>query len=447
MILAPTSSSPRARARAFSPLLALAAALDLACTGDIDPTSTTLATGTDGGTTNATDTTGAPAVCGDGEIGPGEACDGANLGEQTCQGLGAPYLGGALACDASCANVDATACQVDPAGAHVRINEVLARGAEEGEYAGRGDLIELVNAGAAAADLSGWRLTDDPLFLDEATYTFSQGTILAPGARLVLVEYNDAVDVGDFPFGVSSSKSETLLLADQGVVIVDAVTFDGALADPSSCRIPDGGDTWQTCVQTPGAANLGEAPITCGDGSRGDGEQCEGSDLGGATCASIGHFKDGTLACTAACTLDITDCAPDIDLVINELSSSDADLIELYNAGPAPIDLSGWILTDDPTDPYDPLADLEAMVFADGQSLAAGAFLVIEKGTGPGQHPFGLGGAGDSLRLFDADLELVDAVTYGDQDAALALCRLPDGPGGAWTPGCVATFGGVNQGP
>ncbi len=42
----------------------------------------------------------AAAVCGDGTMGAGEDCDGADLGAQTCLGLG--YYGGALACTPGC---------------------------------------------------------------------------------------------------------------------------------------------------------------------------------------------------------------------------------------------------------------------------------------------------------------------------------------------------------
>jgi cysteine-rich repeat protein len=47
---------------------------------------------------------------------------------------------------------------------------------------------------------------------------------------------------------------------------------------------------------------------TCGDGHRWAGvEPCDGVELGGATCASLGLFG-GTLACTAQCTFDTSGC-------------------------------------------------------------------------------------------------------------------------------------------
>lgn len=45
----------------------------------------------------------------------------------------------------------------------------------------------------------------------------------------------------------------------------------------------------------------------CGDGVIGIGEQCEGSNLGGSSCSSLG-FTDGSLSCTSACTFNTSQC-------------------------------------------------------------------------------------------------------------------------------------------
>jgi len=57
----------------------------------------------------------APApVCGDGQLDPGEACDGADLGGKTCVDALGPSATGTLACSASCA-LDPSGCQTSPA--------------------------------------------------------------------------------------------------------------------------------------------------------------------------------------------------------------------------------------------------------------------------------------------------------------------------------------------
>jgi len=45
----------------------------------------------------------------------------------------------------------------------------------------------------------------------------------------------------------------------------------------------------------------------CGDGLIGIGEQCDGSNLGGSSCVSLG-FTGGSLSCTTACTFNTSSC-------------------------------------------------------------------------------------------------------------------------------------------
>lgn len=47
--------------------------------------------------------------------------------------------------------------------------------------------------------------------------------------------------------------------------------------------------------------------VGCGNGIKESGEECDGSDLGGATCVSLG-FTGGTLACDANCRFDLSAC-------------------------------------------------------------------------------------------------------------------------------------------
>ncbi|MBI1814979.1 MAG: hypothetical protein HYR72_08385 [Deltaproteobacteria bacterium] len=46
---------------------------------------------------------------------------------------------------------------------------------------------------------------------------------------------------------------------------------------------------------------------SCGDGLKNGSDQCDGGDLGGATCVSLG-FSGGTLACSGSCVLDTSSC-------------------------------------------------------------------------------------------------------------------------------------------
>jgi Lamin Tail Domain len=365
--------------------------LALACSGatlgDSDATTTTVGDST----TAMGDET--AAACGDGVAEGTEACDGEDLGGQTCTDL--PGLaGGTLACTTAC-TLDTTGCTIDPTMAVVRFNEVVSADVTAGPFMGATDAIELYNLGGAAADLSGWRLSDDPGLSDDKTYVFPDGTSLAPGELQVLVQLDDATGMGDYPFGISNSDSETLTLVDAADATVDTVSFAGPDATSSWCRIPDGDGEWQACTQT-----LGERNAT-----------------------------------------DV------MGVVLNELTAAGADEIEIYNFGRTSVDLSAYILTDDLADPdgtYDFDADLEKLVLPPLTVLDPGERLVVSQGTDPGEHLFGLDPTGDAIGLLTPGLVVIDFVAYGDGEADDAYCRLPDGPRGEWTAGCTPSFGDPN---
>ena len=121
--------------------------------------------------------------------------------------------------------------------------------------------------------------------------------------------------------------------------------------------------------------------------------------------------------------------------MINEVSSSGDDPIELYNPGDDEVDLGGWRLTDENDAP-----SAGTYFFATGSVLAPGQHLLMTKGA---DHAFGLGGK-DEVRLRDTTGLLVDRVAWGKGEAEISWCRIPDGTG---SPGSCAesTFGTSND--
>ncbi len=116
------------------------------------------------------------------------------------------------------------------------------------------------------------------------------------------------------------------------------------------------------------------------------------------------------------------------------------DAIELFNEGPATVDLSGLRLTDDTANPGQ-------FTFPSNTTLAAGSYLVVYAnnvdGT-PGIHlGFSLGQDGDGVYLFDRATNggaLLDSVVFGLQIADKSIGRLS---GGEWSL-CQATPGAAN---
>ncbi len=122
-------------------------------------------------------------------------------------------------------------------------------------------------------------------------------------------------------------------------------------------------------------------------------------------------------------------------------SSRDDEWVEVLNAGTAPLDLSGYVLTDGDSIPR----------FALAGTLASGARLVIygrnaydwERSAGFPAFGLSLANSGDAVLLWQvagAETLLVDQYAYRSHEAAAdrAIARVPDGDGG-W-----ALFDGLN---
>ena len=104
------------------------------------------------------------------------------------------------------------------------------------------------------------------------------------------------------------------------------------------------------------------------------------------------------------------------------------DYVELKNNTGAPIDISGWGLTDDDF-------NLNKYVFPGGTTVPANGYLVIwcdSAFTASGLHSgFAIDSDGQRVLLTQAGV-LKDVVTFGPQAADLSLGRIADGTG-AWT--------------
>jgi hypothetical protein len=253
----------------------------------------------------------------------------------------------------------------------VVINEVASKD---------GDKLELFNRGGSQVDISGWYYGDDDFPADDThKYVIDSGTTLDAGAYIVFEKDTHH----DFGFG--GNDAATLFDADDNQV--DQADWGDDEADTSYCRIPNG----------------------------------------------TGDFKPCSDATFGAENMDSTSGTPMV--VINEVSSKDGDKLELYNAGDAEADISGWYYGDDAF----PGDDTHKYTIAADTTLAAGAYIVFEKDT---HHDFGLGGD-DAVTLFDADDNQIDMADWPDGDADTSYCRMPNGTGD-FQACATATFGAEN---
>ena len=217
-------------------------------TGDPDTS-----VGSDSGVDTSTMTdTNMPSTCGNGAIDDGEECDGANLGGETCVGLG--YSGGDLACLLDC-SFNKAVCEDVPCG------NGMIDGAEECDGG---------NLGVATCETQGF--TGGTLGCS-ATCTFNTDSCTACG--------NGSVDAGEECDGSDLNGIDCEMRGFTG----------GVLACDSTCGFDD-----SACTDA-----------TCGDGTRAGSEDCDMADLGGQDCMGLGFF-DGALACETDCTFDTSPC-------------------------------------------------------------------------------------------------------------------------------------------
>lgn len=268
------------------------------------------------------------------------------------------------------------------AAAVVRINEVLASNTTTANVGGVfPDIIELTNVGNAAADLSGWGLTDNASL--PFKYTFPTGTTLAPGAFLVIYASSSAAvpqPKTGFALGASDDDLTLTRSAAAGGGIADSVAWGQQLADYSIGRAAD--DTWALCRPTFGAPNILAAQSP-------------------ATGVKINEW--------------LTDAA----------ASATGDFIELYNPGPLPVDLGGYFLTDNFVG-WPKRSPIRPLTFIPGSG-----YFSFKADNDPGQGAdhvaFRLSSVQGEIAFIAPTLSVIDYVLYGPQRSDVSRGRSPDG--------------------
>jgi hypothetical protein len=106
--------------------------------------------------------------------------------------------------------------------------------------------IELYNAGGMSVDIGSWSLVGG--LADTLIYTIPAGTVLEPGAFIVLYRAQTAIAL----------ETGRIRLVNSGGEVVDAVAFAGLGADASYSW--DGVSAWRAdWTPSPGAPNLAPA--------------------------------------------------------------------------------------------------------------------------------------------------------------------------------------------
>ena len=169
-----------------------------------------------------------------------------------------------------------------------------------------------------------------------------EGTILeSRDGGSTFVQVHDAPASGGLR-GVCLRGTTAYAVGDGGVILHKSFDGgycgDGVINGPEDC---DGDDLGGATCSSLGYHEGGELGCTpgcefdvsgclggyCGDGIVNGPEECDGDDLGGESCASLGYHEGGTLGCTPGCEFDVSGCLGGYcgDGVINGPEDCDGD--------------------------------------------------------------------------------------------------------------------------
>lgn len=277
----------------------------------------------------------------------------------------------------------------------VALSEIMIsnKGSVPDNLGGYPDYIELHNGSSERADISGYGLSDS--LLEGAKYVFPAGTVLEPGAYVVVWCGGEAEDGMHAPFKLSAG--EEAVLFDASGRPLDTAVLNSV---DSGMVLRREGEVWTQAKPCPGYPK---------------------------TEAGMAEYE---------ASLKETE---DIGLYINEFMASNAtticdsfgsysDWIELYNSTDTDMDISGFGISDNLSQPM-------KYRFPDGTTIAAKGYLVVFCSGNEGMQngelhaPFGLRSYGEDVVIANKAGRIIDSYSFKNQETDVSVARIPDGAG------------------
>ena len=263
------------------------------------------------------------------------------------------------------------------------IHEIMARNQSQryGGVEGTPDWIEFVNESDHSIPLAGHEVEID----GEVRWRFPAGSTLGQGEATVLWCDREGVlnrggrDVYWVKQALSGESGRVILRDPQGRIL-DEVSYGPQIADRSIGLVDS---QWRLLAQpTPGLVDA------------------VGASLGSADSVSFNEWRS---------------------------RGQGDDWVELYNSSHQPVALNGLVLTDDPSVAGESKPPIASLSYIDAFS-----WVIFEADGDPerGAHhlSFRLDSAGETLRLFDVDRDLLDEVLVTPPEMTTAsMGRFPDG--------------------
>ena len=277
----------------------------------------------------------------------------------------------------------------------VALSEIMIsnKGSVPDNLGGYPDYIELHNGSTEKADISGYGLSDS--LLEGAKYVFPAGTVLEPDAYVVVWCGGEAEDGMHAPFKLSAGE-ETVLFDASGRPLDTAVLN----SVDSGMVLRREGEVWTQAKPCPGYPKTEEG---------------------------MAEYEK---------SLKETE---DIGLYINEFMASNAtticdsfgsysDWIELYNSTDTDMDISGFGISDNLSQPM-------KYRFPDGTTIVAKGYLVVFCSGNEGMQngelhaPFGLRSYGEDVVIANRAGRIIDSYSFKNQETDVSMARIPDGAG------------------
>lgn len=277
----------------------------------------------------------------------------------------------------------------------VTFSEIMIsnKGSVPDNLGGYPDYIELHNGSPERADISGYGLSDS--LLEGAKYVFPAGTVLEPGAYVVVWCGGEAEDGMHAPFKLSAG--EEAVLFDASGRPLDTAVLNSV---DSGMVLRREGEVWTQAKPCPGYPKTEEG---------------------------MAEYEK---------SLKETE---DIGLYINEFMASNAtticdsfgsysDWIELYNSTDTDMDISGFGISDNLSQPM-------KYRFPDGTTIAAKSYLVVFCSGNEGMQngelhaPFGLRSYGEDVVIANRAGRIIDSYSFKNQETDVSMARIPDGAG------------------
>ena len=277
----------------------------------------------------------------------------------------------------------------------VALSEIMIsnKGSVPDNLGGYPDYIELHNGSTEKADISGYGLSDS--LLEGAKYVFPAGTVLEPDAYVVVWCGGEAEDGMHAPFKLSAG--EEAVLFDASGRPLDTAVLNSV---DSGMVLRREGEVWTQAKPCPGYPKTEEG---------------------------MAEYEK---------SLKETE---DIGLYINEFMASNAtticdsfgsysDWIELYNSTDTDMDISGFGISDNLSQPM-------KYRFPDGTTIAAKGYLVVFCSGNEGMQngelhaPFGLRSYGEDVVIANRAGRIIDSYSFKNQETDVSVARIPDGTG------------------